>query len=170
MQEKIKKARDLAIKHHSGQLYNTYNYSYHLDQVYDLICKANLDNDFKIGAFLHDTLEDTSLTYDEIKKDYGKNVADMVLTVSGFGENRKEKHLDMKNKLTANIEYVNLKMADRIVNMRNCVLFNNSKLLKMYIKELDSFKDIFAHGCELYKDILKEEFNFSLKEKIKPIF
>jgi (p)ppGpp synthase/HD superfamily hydrolase len=170
MQEKIKKARELAIVQHAEQLYNIHHYSYHLDQVYDLICEANLDEDFKIGAYLHDTLEDTPLTYEEISTDYGENVAQMVFTVSGFGANRKEKHLDMKNKLLDNLQYVNLKMADRIVNMRNCVLSGNTKLLNTYMKEMDSFKDIFSYGCDYYKDIFAKEFNYSLKEKTKPGF
>lgn len=170
MQEKIKKARDLAVEQHGDQLYNTHKYSYHLDQVYQLVCEANLDDDFKIGAFLHDTLEDTPLTYETIFKDYGKNVADMVLTVSGFGANRKEKHQDMKSKLSENLQYVDLKMADRIVNMRNCVLSNNTKLLNTYLKEMDSFKEVFIYGCDYYKDIFAKEFNYVLKEKIKPAF
>ena len=167
MQEKIIEARNLAILQHGDQLYNMHSYSYHLDQVYDLVCDANLEHDFKIGAYLHDTLEDTPLTYEEISKDYGKNLAEMVFTVSGFGANRKEKHLDMKNKLSQNLQYVDLKMADRIVNMRNCVLSNNEKLLNTYMKEMDSFKDIFIYGCDYYKNIFAKEFNYSLKEKIK---
>ena len=38
----------------------------------------NLDKETIIAAFLHDLIEDTDVTYSDIKKDFGKEVADIV--------------------------------------------------------------------------------------------
>lgn len=169
MNEKIQEAREFAITMHGKQKYQEHNYVYHLDQVYSLICEAGLDESFQIGSFTHDILEDTDCTYEKLAQKFDENIAKMSFSVSGFGENRKARHEDIKNKLTLHPEYVDLKMADRIVNMRNCVLFDNKKLLSTYMNEMDSFKEVFSLGNSYLKDIFAKEFNYTLPNKIKKL-
>jgi len=55
-------------------------YVNHLIEVAELIVDATGgdDPDIVIGALLHDTIEDTAVTYDEIEARFGRRVADLV--------------------------------------------------------------------------------------------
>ena len=44
----IHKAKDFAILKHKDQTYGDYPYSYHLDEVYNMVCEAGLNDNFKI--------------------------------------------------------------------------------------------------------------------------
>ena len=53
------------------------------------------NRDIVISSALHDLIEDTSVTYEEIKKEFGKKIADIVRAVS-FKENIADKYLQAK--------------------------------------------------------------------------
>lgn len=68
-------AQQFATLYHSGQFYGEHPYTYHLSQVAE---------DFEHGsllwqvAWLHDTLEDTEATYEELEHHFGPTVAEAV--------------------------------------------------------------------------------------------
>jgi (p)ppGpp synthase/HD superfamily hydrolase len=60
------------------------------------------DQNLLIGAWLHDTLEDTTVSYDEILNEFGKDIADLVYSVTNeSGANRKERSLKTYPKISA---------------------------------------------------------------------
>ena len=163
MNKQIKEARDYAVIQHARQTYGIHNYEFHLDEVYQLVCEAGLNDNFKIAAYLHDILEDTQTTKEELRDKFNSEVAEMVYAVSGFGENRKSRTENIMQKLLDKTEYVDLKLADRIANMRNSQL-NNPKLYNMYLKELPLFLEIAKRGNSYLVHILNNEF---ISQKIK---
>ena len=81
MRSKLDIAMDVAEFHFdsilddSGKSY----YKAHLLQVLDTIQLVTDDEDIHCAAVLHDNIEDTYVTYDMIKHDFGQRVADLVM-------------------------------------------------------------------------------------------
>jgi (p)ppGpp synthase/HD superfamily hydrolase len=82
-------------------------------------------NDMLCAAWLHDVLEDTQVTYDQIAELFGNDVAMMVLQVSKpkelfHGKKRHERHLLTIERLKeTSVSAANIKIADIISNCRN---------------------------------------------------
>lgn len=88
------------------------------------------------ACWLHDTIEDCRLTYNDIKKEFGETVAEIVFAVSNDkGKNRKEragsKYYD-GIKRTAWATFV--KLCDRLANIRYSYE-SKSRMLDVYSKE-----------------------------------
>jgi guanosine-3',5'-bis(diphosphate) 3'-pyrophosphohydrolase len=141
--ESIQGARSFAIEMHGGQLYGDRPYSFHLDQVAEIA--SSYGHQAETLAFLHDTVEDTSATLDEVRERFGSFIADCVaLLTDQPGENRKER----KAKTYAKLAEVNderqlaliVKAADRLANVRACVADGNERLLSVYRGEHEVFK------------------------------
>lgn len=174
--------REFAIIKHGDQKYGDKDYVYHLDKVKEAVDEFGLDARYKIVAYLHDIYEDVkSLNgesiettreslYKEVKNKYGEWVHEMIFAVSGFGSNRKERKENMIEKLKHNLEAINLKMLDRLVNMRECVNSGNEKLLKMYVSEIDDYHDLFSKGNkDIYLKILEFKDLLSETKKTKKV-
>jgi len=112
-------ARLVAIKAHGNKTYSDiYPYWKHLDDVVEVLKKFGHHGKFIIGGYLHDTLEDTDLSYNKIKKYYGLDVAEMVYGVTDeLGRSRREKKLKTLPKTASIPDAIILKLADRIANV-----------------------------------------------------
>lgn len=103
------------------------------DSWHDYECMA-------IAVFLYDIVEDSDLSYEDIRKEFGDEVADIVWAVMDEpGKNRRERHAKTYPKTRADWRALAVKLADRIVNVRNC-LNENPSLLGMYVREWPEFK------------------------------
>ena len=77
------------------------------------------DEEILIAAVLHDTLEDTETTYEELEKTFSKPVADLVEEVSHPKNYNKEQKLEFYKKLrTVSPKAKILKLADFVDNLR----------------------------------------------------
>jgi GTP pyrophosphokinase len=91
-----------------------------------LVVEFGLDEDSICAALLHDCIEDTGVTYDEIKKLFGKDVADIVdgvtkLTRAKTASKEDEQMENLRKMLTAmqhDMRVILIKIADRHHNMR----------------------------------------------------
>lgn len=136
---KVEAAREYAIKHHGEQMFGEEPYYYHLDMVHAIVVYFGLSEEYEIAAYLHDLLEDTSIKKQQLARNFSEEIAEMVFCVSGFGETRQEKQKDIHNKLQTNIKSINLKMCDRLANLRTSKL-NKPKLFQRYCKEHELFE------------------------------
>ena len=78
-------ARNFAKKKHAGQLRKngkTTTFSHLKDVVKNLKKMKVTDKDTICAAWLHDTIEDTDTDFDSIKDMFGKNVADIVVSIT----------------------------------------------------------------------------------------
>lgn len=142
-------AKRLAEVAHHRQRYGIHAYTYHLQQVDDTLCKFGFEEDMelRISAWLHDMIEDTGMSYDQIKVGFGEIVADIVYAVTNeMGRSRKERNLKTYPKIKANKKAIILKLADRLVNVGQA-LGTNTRYIDMYRKEFTLFKS------SLYEDI-----------------
>jgi len=138
----ITKARTIAFKAHSTQKYGNQPYSVHLESVATLALAActgaNCKNRvlFEPGsysetavtlAYLHDIVEDTSVTLSDIKTEFGDFIADCVaLLTDEQGSNRKERkaktYAKMSN-IAKNSKHeivLIIKACDRLANLSSC--------------------------------------------------
>jgi len=134
-------ARAMALEAHKDQKYGELPYDYHLKAV----VKALEDVDFEeydvlaAAAWLHDAVEDTSLTLHDIRQRCGGRVARLVDAVTdGPGETRQERKAAMYVKLqAAPWEARRLKLADRIANTEASI--EDPKRSRMYASEFPEF-------------------------------
>ena len=71
--DRIKKAAEMAEKAHAGQFHKTGEpYIVHPLAVKKILEEWGMDEDTIIAGILHDTVEDTSLTLNDIKEGFGE--------------------------------------------------------------------------------------------------
>ena len=112
---------------HSGQLRKDGSpYITHPLAVAEIAAELELDTESIIAALLHDTIEDTETTYDDIAKLFGKSVADLVdgvtkLTRVQYVSKEEEQMENLRKMLMAmakDIRVILVKICDRLHNMR----------------------------------------------------
>lgn len=114
------KAKMFAEIAHAGQTYNDeVPYSHHVECVVDVLARFGFtDVEMRCAGYLHDSVEDTSRSYNDIKKRFGENVAELVYAVTNeLGRNRKERNEKTYPKIRGNDRATALKLADRIANV-----------------------------------------------------
>ena len=120
----IFRAIEFATKAHSGQCRKGTRIPYiiHLLNVARTLIQLECSESVIIAGILHDTLEDTRVTLDDILEAFGKKIADLVGSVSEpnkselIWENRKAHTI--KNLKTASQEQLILSLADKLDNIR----------------------------------------------------
>ncbi len=156
MSSSIEKARLFAIKAHANQKYGDLPYEYHLSKVAEKLAE-NAEGDtlgeaVLVAGWLHDVIEDTPITFDNLFREFGRHVARIVFACSDEpGKNRRERHERTYPKLkAAGREAIAVKLADRIANVEHSLKHNHS-MFKMYKKEYPEFKDALHLAGELKK-------------------
>ena len=143
MNKTIQQAKAFAIKAHGNQQYGDKPYAVHLNAVAELL--KEYGETAQIIAYLHDVIEDTEITYTDVKNEFGEFIADCVAIVTDEpGTTRKERkkktYAKMKT-ITGDLELALIvKTADRLANIQSCIDDGLSDLLEMYIKEHPAFQ------------------------------
>ena len=147
--ETLTKAYDFALKAHEKQKRDEGSpYIIHPVAVANILTELKLDSATIATGLLHDTIEDTYATYETIKNEFGKEVADLVdgvTKISAF-ENQAKTNSKAENfrKLilatSKDIRVLLVKLADRLHNMRTI----NA------IKEIDKKERIAKETMEIY--------------------
>ena len=166
------RARWFAEGAHAGQMYGNGNrYSFHLSCAVEVIKRyrdLNGDMDLIAAAWLHDTIEDTKVTYADIATLFGVGVAKLVEAVTDKpGKNRRERHEATYPFIRKNGGYkaVLLKLSDRIANIEYSIDQGNAGKLSMYRKEHEDF-EVMVRGPEAVTEVEVAMWNH-LKELLK---
>lgn len=126
--DKIMAAFEYAAKAHKGQLRASGSeYITHPLQVADILIDLGLDVDAVCAGLLHDTVEDTSVSDDDIRKKFGGEIADLVKGVTKLEKlhfnNAEEEQAENIRKMffamAKDIRVLFIKLADRLHNMRS---------------------------------------------------
>lgn len=151
--------------HNTNHLYDSRPYSSHLAIVAFYAMKymnkiPSIDQETVLHAcWLHDTIEDCRLTYNDIKEFAGEQVADIVYAVTNLkGKSRSERANDKYYEGIRNTLYaVFVKLCDRLANVKYGK-DNNSLMLKIYKKENEEFlnKLFFETDKFYYRDMIRE--------------
>ena len=124
---RIRSAFDMAVDAHRDQRRKDGSpYVTHPLASAEIIAEMGLDEEAIIAALLHDSIEDTSITHEEIAKRFGPNVADIVEGVTKLSRvqytSKEEEQMENLRKMlmamAKDIRVIIIKMADRLHNMR----------------------------------------------------
>ena len=184
--EKIRAAYQRAKACHEGQLRSSGEaYVCHPIEVAKLVYEFGLDTDSICAAFLHDTIEDTELTFDDVKKEFGLDCANLVDGVTKLGQiqytTKEEAQVEYLRKMflamAKDIRVILIKLADRLHNVRTLGARPREKQLNTAHETLEIYAPL-AHrlgmqrvkqemedisvsyldpdGCKMIHDRLKE--------------
>ena len=123
----IRKAWDFTVKHHAGQLRASGQpYIVHPLEVAEVLAEMKLDAAAIAAGLLHDAVEDTPATNEEIQAAFGEQVAHIVEGVTKIDKiqfaNREDRQAENVRKMllamVSDVRVVLIKLADRLNNMR----------------------------------------------------
>lgn len=124
----IKKAYEFAKNAHSGQKRSSgEDYFIHPCAVVDILADFGFDSSTVIAAFLHDVLEDTAVTPEQLAAEFGQEILELVEGVTKLDKlqfnNREEAQAENFRKLfmalAKDLRVIIIKLADRLHNMRS---------------------------------------------------
>jgi hypothetical protein len=110
-------AREFAVERHAEQRYGERPYVVHLEAVRAVLRDFGHGGALGVAAWLHDVVEDTPTTRDEVEQRFGAEVAALVWAVTGVGDDRKARNAAAYAKIQQLPAAATLKLADRIANV-----------------------------------------------------
>ncbi len=123
----VRRAFRVGAKAHEGQTRKSGEpYITHPVQVATILAEMRLDPEALVAAILHDTLEDTPLSREELERDFGAEVAELVDGVTKLDKvqfrTRREADAESFRKMmlamARDLRVILIKLADRLHNMR----------------------------------------------------
>ncbi len=133
-------------------------YIIHPLAVAEIVAEMGLDMDTVLGALLHDCIEDTDASYEEIAKLFGKTTAELVegvtkLTRANFSSSEEQQMENLRKMFMAmskDIRVVLIKIADRLHNMRTMQYQSPAKQLSKCRETMDIYAPL-AHRLGMQK-------------------
>lgn len=132
------KARDFALAAHGDQTYGNKPYGSHLASVAQIMRGFGFDGNWIEAAWLHDVLEDTSVSFDDLRQEFGDVVAQTVFACTGIGPNRAARNRCIYERIRKNPQAACVKVADRIANVE--ASGSKSPQREMYLRERKAFQ------------------------------
>ena len=150
-------------------------YIIHPLAVAQIVSEIGLDTDAILGALLHDCIEDTDSTFEEISSLFGETVAELVdgvtkLTRADFStkeEAQMENLRKMFMAMSKDIRVVLIKIADRLHNMRTMQYQSPEKQIKKCRETMDIYAPL-AHRLGMQK--LKWELEDTSLRYLEPVY
>ena len=173
--ESLNKAYNFALEaHHNQKREEGVPYIIHPVAVAKILTELKLDSATITTGLLHDTIEDTNVTYETVKKEFGEEVANLVEGVTKISALEDKASEDSKaenfRKLilatSKDIRVLLVKLADRLHNMRTIQFVKNKEKI---IRKAKETMEIYAPladrmGMNRIRDEL-EDLSFSVLNK-----
>ncbi len=145
-------------KHSSQKRKDGSPYIIHPLAVAEIVAEMGLDIDAILGALLHDCIEDTDASHDDIAKLFGTTVAELVegvtkLTRANFSSTEQAQMENLRKMFMAmskDIRVVLIKIADRLHNMRTMQYQSPDKQIKKCRETMDIYAPL-AHRLGMQK-------------------
>jgi guanosine-3',5'-bis(diphosphate) 3'-pyrophosphohydrolase len=151
--EAIRKSYKLARKYHIDQYRESgEDFVSHPLEVANILAGLNMDTTTIIAALLHDVVEDTEISLDELTAEVGSDVTELIDGVTKLGriefKSREEEQAENLRKMfiamAKDIRVVIIKLADRLHNMRTIKHLAEAKQYKKAIETLEIYAPL-AH-------------------------
>ena len=154
----IQKAYNYALEKHGTQLRKSGEpYIIHPTNVAYTIAELGLDEQTICAALLHDVVEDTDATYEDIEREFGKEIADMVDGVTklkqighaSIEENQVENYRKMFLAMGKDIRVIIIKLADRLHNMKTLEFLRRDRQIAISTETMQLYAPL-ANRLGLY--------------------
>ena len=173
--ESLNKAYNFALEAHQNQKREEgVPYIIHPVEVAKILTDLKLDSATITTGLLHDTIEDTKVTYDNVKKEFGEEVANLVEGVTKISQLETKASTDSKaenfRKLilatSKDIRVLLVKLADRLHNMRTIQFVKNKdKIIRKAKETMEIYAPLADRmGMNRIRDEL-EDLSFSVLNK-----
>lgn len=149
----VEKAKEFAKKAHESidqrRKYTNEPYIVHPAEVASIVASVPHTQEMVAAAWLHDVVEDTPITLNEVYKTFGKEVGDLVEMLTDVskpqdGNRKARKAIDREHTSTASPAAKTIKLADLISNTSSIVEYD------------PNFAKVYLHEKRLLLEVLKE--------------
>lgn len=152
MSQIVLKARAFATAAHTGQVrkYTKEPYIVHPIEVMQIVMTVKHDEAMLAAALLHDVVEDTDFTIEDILREFGPDVASLVDDLTDVsrpedGNRAHRKSLDRAHSAKASPRAQTVKLADLISNARDIVK-HDQKFAKVFLDEKRQLLEVMTLG------------------------
>lgn len=163
---KIKKAYEFAnLSHGDQRRVSGVPFILHPTSVACIVVEMGMDTDSVVAALLHDTVEDTDVTLEQVRDGFGEEVMNLVDGLTKISKieytDREERQAENVRKMliamSNDIRVIIVKLADRVHNMRTIECVNEQKRRDKALECMEVYAPI-AHrlGMKAVKDELED--------------
>jgi GTP pyrophosphokinase len=154
----VTRAFDFACDRHADQLRRSGDeFITHPVGVAQICARMRLDTETLCAALLHDTVEDTSASLDEIRDEFGEEIAQLVdgvtkltgMTFESRDERQAENYRKMMVAMATDVRVILIKLADRLHNMRTLGALPKQKQLAKSRETLEIYAPL-AHRLGIH--------------------
>ncbi len=149
----ISRAYDVADEMHRNQLRKSgEEYLIHPVAVAEILAELGMDSETIAAGLLHDVIEDTPYTLEQMGKEFGKEVAELVDGVTKLSalkfESKEERQAENLRKMflamAKDIRVLIIKLADRLHNLRTINYMTHEKIIEKCQETLDIYAPLAA--------------------------
>ncbi len=146
--EQIDVAFNYARQMHTGQMRSSGEpYICHPVSVAKIMVEYGFDNDSIIASILHDVVEDTEATFEDLTTNFGSEISSLVNGVTKLGKieytSKEEQQMEYMRKMffamAKDIRVIAIKLADRLHNMRTLDACPRDKQLRIALETIEIF-------------------------------
>ena len=172
--ESVKKAYEYANNLHNGQFRQSGEpYITHPLNVAYILAELHADRDTVCAGLLHDTLEDTEISKEDIVRDFNQNIANLVsgvtkLSKMNFSSKQDQNYANTRKIITGiteDVRIIIIKLADRLHNMRTLNFKNEFKQKENALETMEIFVPL-AYYIGAYR--IKSELEDLSLQYLKP--
>lgn len=175
----IEHAFVFAEKAHEGQTRKSgVPYFYHCVEVARNLAEFGLDATTISAGLLHDTVEDTEVTDEELAQEFGKEIANLVEGVTKIGQVKykgEERYLENWRKfiftMTDDVRVIMIKLADRLHNVQTLSYLRPDKAKRIALETIEIHANIADRlgMWKIKKDLEDESFPFAFPKEYENI-
>ena len=154
MGDLVRRARDYATRAHrridQRRKYTRQPYEVHLKAVANLVAGVSEDPEMVAAAWLHDIVEDTPATVEEVEREFGPGVAGLVAELTdvsrpGDGNRQARKAVDRAHLAAASPRAQTVKLADLIDNCVD-ICRHDLRFARVYAEEMAALLEVLGAG------------------------
>ena len=154
MNDLVRKARTFATEQHKRidqrRKYSNQPYNVHLKAVAKIVGTVSEDQEMIAAAWLHDTVEDTQATIEDIGREFGASVAVLVehltdVSRPGDGNRAARKTIDLHHTAKASVRAKTIKLADIIDNAQD-ITRHDPRFARVFLKEAGALMEVLGEA------------------------